>query len=223
MSSDGHRLHSVRVIRDVFRVHFRDRFTWLPDLLMEELSRYLANFPRLQTAEAASCKRNVTKYEIRDKLKQVSLEQVAGTRTFAIWNVFEAAIYVCAYSDGCVQPLVCPGSYLQTCNQGCDHNIEERLRTWSGEFRLLQAHNSAIFARVLANRLQLVGVLIRTELNYAVKGRSTQNDLHLVRQILAGLDDDAEAALINLDLSKTFDWVGHQFLAAVLETAGFEP
>ena len=78
-------------------------------------------------------------------------------------------------------------------------------------------------ARVLANRLQLViGDLIGPEQNYAVKGRSIQDNLHLVRKILEEIEDDAEAALINLDQSKAFDRVDHQFLATVLETAGFE-
>ena len=79
-------------------------------------------------------------------------------------------------------------------------------------------------ARVLANRLQLViSDLIGPEQNYAVKGRSMQNNLHLVRQILEGIEDDTEAVLINLDQSKAFDRVDHRFLATVLEIAGFEP
>ena len=54
-----------------------------------------------------------------------------------------------------------------------------------------------------------------------MKGRST--NLHLVHLILEGIEDDTEAAQINLDQSKAFDRVDHQFLAAVLETTGFEP
>ena len=70
----------------------------------------------------------------------------------------------------------------------------------------------------MANRLQLViSDLI---------GRSSatiQDNLHLVRQILEGIKDDTEAALINLDQSKAFDRVDHRFLATVLETAECEP
>ena len=81
-----------------------------------------------------------------------------------------------------------------------------------------------ILARVLANRLQLViSDLIGPEQNYAVKGRSIRDNLHLVRQILEGMKDDTKAALINLDQSKAFDRVDHRFLAVVLETAGFQP
>ena len=80
-----------------------------------------------------------------------------------------------------------------------------------------------ILARVLADRLQLViSDLIGPEQNYAVKGRSTQDNLHLVREILEGLEENTEAALINLDQFKAFDRVDHKFLATVLETTGFE-
>ena len=45
-----------------------------------------------------------------------------------------------------------------------------------------------ILAQVLANRLQLViSDLIGPEQNYAVKGKSIQENLHLVRKILEGL------------------------------------
>ncbi len=78
-------------------------------------------------------------------------------------------------------------------------------------------------ARVLANRLQLVIIdLIGQEQN-AVKGRSIQDNLHLVCDVLEGKKDDTEAALINLDQSKTFDRVDHQFLVTVLATARFKP
>ena len=68
-----------------------------------------------------------------------------------------------------------------------------------------------ILARVLANRLQLViSDLVGPEQNYAVKGRSIRDNLHLVLQILEGIKDDSKAALINLDQSKAFDRVDHR-------------
>ena len=79
-------------------------------------------------------------------------------------------------------------------------------------------------ARVLANRLLLViRDLVGPEQTYAVKGRSIQNNLHLIREVLEGIEDGTEAALISLDQSKAFDRVDHRFLATVLETAGFQP
>ena len=81
-----------------------------------------------------------------------------------------------------------------------------------------------ILARVLADRLQVViSDLIGPEQAFAVKGRSIQDNLHLICEVLKGIKDGMEAALISLDQSKAFDRVDHRFLASVLETAGFEP
>ena len=68
---------------------------------------------------------------------------------------------------------------------------------------------------VLTNRLQIViSDLVEPEKNSAV---------HFVREVLEGIKDRTEAALINLDQSKAFDRVDHWFLVTVLETAGFKP
>ena len=67
-----------------------------------------------------------------------------------------------------------------------------------------------ILAQVLANRLQLViSDLIRPEQNYAVKGKSIQDNFHLVHEIVEGLKDGIETTLISLDLFKAFDRVDY--------------
>ena len=99
---------------------------------------------------------------------------------------------------------------------------------WEGldDYRLITRLDAElkILAQVLANRLQLViSDLIGPEQTFALKGRSIQDNLHLIREVLEGIEDDTEAALISLYQSKAFDRVDHRFLATVLETAGFEP
>ena len=99
---------------------------------------------------------------------------------------------------------------------------------WEGldDYRPITLLNTElkILARVLANRLHLViSDLIGPEQTFAVKGRSMQDNLHLIREVLEGIEDGTEAALISLDQSKAFDRVDHRFLATVLETAGFQP
>ena len=80
-----------------------------------------------------------------------------------------------------------------------------------------------ILAWVLANRLQLViSDLIDPEQTYTVKGRSIQDNLHLIREVLEGREDGTKAALTSLDQSKAFDRVDHQFLATVLKIVGFQ-
>ena len=65
--------------------------------------------------------------------------------------------------------------------------------------------------------------LIGPEQNYAVKGRSIQENLPLLREVLEELEHGIEAALINLDQFKAFGRVDHRFQATVLETTGFKP
>ena len=77
-----------------------------------------------------------------------------------------------------------------------------------------------ILAKILANRLQtILPSLICPEQTCAVKGRTIQDSLHLVRTIVEKVDGNA--ALINLYQSKAFDRVDHAFLGAVLPVAGF--
>lgn len=52
-----------------------------------------------------------------------------------------------------------------------------------------------------------------------MKGRTIQNDLHLVQLVIEKVD--SEAALINLDQSKLFKRVAHRFLEAVLASVCF--
>ena len=48
-----------------------------------------------------------------------------------------------------------------------------------------------ILTRVLANRLQrVISDLIGHEQTFAVKGRSIQDNLHLIREVLEGIEDD---------------------------------
>ena len=81
-----------------------------------------------------------------------------------------------------------------------------------------------ILVRVLANRFQFViSDLIGPEQNYAVKGISIQDNLHLLREVLEGIEDSTQAVLINLHQFNTFNRVDHRILATVLEKAGFKP
>ena len=73
---------------------------------------------------------------------------------------------------------------------------------WEGldDYRPITLLNTElkILARVLANRLQLViSDLIGPEQTFTVKGRSIQDNLHLIREVLEGIRDDTKAALIS--------------------------
>ena len=68
----------LRSSREAFRTHFRDRFTRCPNLQVQEFCNYLADFPRLGEAEAASCEGVITECEVHSALKQVSLNKSPG-------------------------------------------------------------------------------------------------------------------------------------------------
>ena len=226
---DGRLLRSAREIRDAFRAHFRDRFARCTDLPLQEFRSYLADFPRLGVAEAASCEGVVTECEVRDALKQVSLNKSPGLdglpyevylRMSHMFVPILTDMFNHWFAQGAIPGSVTKG-VITLLKKGGRH-------VWEGldDYRPITLLNTElkILARVLANRLQLViSDLIGSEQTFAVKGRSIQDNLHLIREVLEGIEDGTEAALISLDQSKAYDRVDHRFLATVLETAGFKP
>ena len=226
---DGRLLRSGREIRDAFRAHFRDRFARCTDLPLREFRSYLADFPRLGAAEAASCEGVVTECEVRDALKQVGLNKSPGLdglpyevylRMSHMFVPILTDMFNHWFAQGAITGSVTKG-VITLLKKGARH-VGEGL----DDYRPITLLNTelTILAQVLANRLQLfISELIGPEQTFAVKGRSIQDNLHLIRQVLEGIKDDTESALISLDQSKAFDRVDHRFLASVLETAGFKP
>ena len=226
---DGRLQRSSREIGDAFRVHFRDRFARCTDLPLREFRSYLADFPRLGAAEAASCEAVVTECEVRDALKQVGLNKsprVDGLPYEVYLRMSHMFVPILTdmfnhwFAQGAIPGSVTKG-VITLLKKGGRH-------VWEGldDYRPITLLNTElkILSRVLANRLQLIiSDLIGPKQTFAVKGRSIQDNLHLIREVLEGIKDDTEAALISLDQSMAFDRVDHRFLATVLETAGFKP
>ena len=218
---DGRLLRSGREIRDAFRAHFQDRFARCTDLPLREFRSYLADFPRLGAAEAASCE--------GDALKQVGLNKsprLDGLPYEVYMRMSHMFVPILTdmfnhwFAQGAIPGSVTKG-VITLLKKGGRH-------VWEGldDYRPITLLNTElkILARVLANRLQLViSDLIGPEQTFAVKGRSIQDNLHLIREVLERIKDDTESALISLDQSKAFDRVDHRFLASVLKTAGFKP
>ena len=222
-SPDGRMLRSNREMRDAFRVHFRDRFARCLDLPLQEFRNYWTDFPRLWEAEAASCEGVVTECEVRDALKLVGLNKSPGLdslpnkmylRLLHMFVPILTDVFNHLFAQGAIPSSVTKGG-ITLLKKGDWH-------VWEGldDYRPITLLNTElkILARVLPNRLQLaISDLISPEQTYTVKGRSIQENLHLIREILEGLKDGTKAALI-----KAFDRVDHRFLASVLETAGFQ-
>ena len=182
----------------------------LPAALISRSGSFVAISPT-SPAEAASCEGVVTECKVRDALKQVSLNKSPGLDGLP-YEVYLRMLHMFVpiltdmfnhwFAQGAIPGSVTKG-VITLLKKGGRH-------VWEGldDYRPITLLNTElkILARVLANRLQLViSDLIGPEKTFAVKGRSIQENLHLIREVLEGIKDDTEAALISLDQSKAFD------------------
>ena len=220
-SPDGGVLRSNREICDAFRANFRDRLARCPDLSLLEFRSYLADFPRLEAAEVASCEGVITECKVRDALKQVGLNKSPGLdglphevylRLPHMFVPILTDMFNHWFAQGAIPGSLTKGM-ITLLKKGGRH-------VWEGldDYRPITLLNTElkILARVLANRLHLViSDLIGPEETFAVKGRSIQDNLHSIGEVLEGIEerieDGTEAALISLDQSKAFERVDHRF------------
>ena len=150
-------LRSNREIREAFRTHFRDRFARCPDLQAQEFRNYLANFPRLWEAEAASYEGAVTECEVRSAMKQVGLNKspVLDGLPYEVYlrmSYMFAPILTNVFNHWLAQETI-PGSITKSVitllKKGGRH-----VRGDLDDYRPIILLK--ILARVLVNRLQLV-------------------------------------------------------------------
>ena len=135
----GRKLRLNREIREAFRAHFQDCFARLLNLLVSEFSSYLTDFC-LPTAEAASWEVREIDWEVIDALKEIRLNKSPDWMVNPMYCTWVCSTFF-AYSNGCVQYLVCSGSHCRICHQGRDHNPREMLQAYLVGFRQLQAYN----------------------------------------------------------------------------------
>ena len=209
-------LRANREIRDAFRAHCRDRFASCPDLPLQKFRSYLADFPRLAAAESACCEGVIIECEVRDALKHVGTNMCGSTLCWVVETQQRVLphIFVPILTDMINNWLAqgaIPGSVTKSVvtllKKGGNH-------FWEGLDDYRPITQLKILTRVIANRLQvIISGLIGLEQTYAVKGRLIQDNLHLICEVLEGIEDGTEAALISLDQSKAFDRVDHRFLA----------
>ena len=142
-------------------------------------------------------------------------KQVTRNRSFVLRSVLEDIPHVCAESDRYVQSLVWSVSHQWLHYQGCGHIIEENWQACLGEFRWLKAHNSAkLRVKDFGPGLSICRLLSAMDRNSAevrcdrkVNTRQSAFGSWGPR----GVEDNTEATLVNLDPSKPFKRVDHQF------------
>ena len=223
-SPEGHRRTTNEAICGEFRQYFLKLFTRDPGLSSAQFDTYLADFPRLSATEAAGCEGRIKEEEIRDALKSVGLDKSPGIdglpyEVYLRLSHMFVPLLATIYNNWMRQ-----GTIPRRFTRGIVKLLRKNKHGGDGisNFRPLTMLNTdlKILAKILANRLQTVlPSLICPEQTCAVKGRTIQDSLHLVRTIVEKVDGNA--ALINLDQSKAFDRVDHAFLEAVLSSAGF--
>ena len=167
----------------------------LPAALISRSGSFVAispTSPALGRAEAASCEGVVTECEVRDALKQVGLNKSPGLdglpyevylRMSHMFVPILTDMFNHWFAQGAIPGSVTKG-VITLLKKGGRH-------VWEGldDYRPITLLNTElkILARVLANRLQLViSDLIGPEQTFAVKGRSIQDNLHLIREVLEG-------------------------------------
>ena len=228
-SPDWRELRTNREIRDGFRTHFRDRFTRCPDLPLQECRSYLADFPRVGAVVAASCECVITECEVCNALKQVGLNKWPGPDGLPYEVYLRLPHMFVSILTDMFNHWFAQGAIHGSVNKSVITLLKKGDRhVWEGldDYRHITLLNTElkILAMVLANRLQVViSDLIGPEQTFAMKRRTIQDNLHLIRKALEGIEDGTEAALVSLYQSKAFDRVDHRFLATVLETIGFQP
>ena len=116
-------------------MYFHDCFARLADLPIQEFHNYLANFPRLQEPEMASCERLITECKVCDVLKQVSLNKLPGLdgllyEVYLSMSQMFAHILMDMFNHWFAQGAI-PGNITK----GVDHITEERWQACLGGLR----------------------------------------------------------------------------------------
>ena len=158
-SQDGRVLRSNHKMRETFRAHFRDCFVRCPDFPVQEFCNYLADFPRLGKAEAASCEGVVTECKVLNALKKVGLNKSPGLdglpyEVYLKMSHMYVPILMDVFNDWFAQGAI-PGSITKgviTLPRKGGRHVWEELN----DYRLITLINTElkISARVLANCLQ---------------------------------------------------------------------
>ena len=194
-----------------------------------EFRSYLADVPHLSAAKPTGCEVVVIEREVRNALKQVSLNKsprLDGWPYVVYLRLSHMFVPILTYM---FNHWFAQGDDPGSVTKGVIILLKKGGRHfWEGlyNYRLISLLKTElkILVRVLVDRLQVViSDLIWPEQTDAVKGRSIQDNLYLIREVLEGIKHGTEAAPISLYQSKAFDRVDHRFLASILETAGFKP
>ena len=190
---------------------------------------FLDGLPRLTTEQMGLCEGPITKEEIVSALKLMKDNKCPGsdglpkefyTQYMHLFLDRFTDLVNLHYNNNILSPSQREGIITLLCKNK-DH--PELLNNWR-PISLLNV-DFKIISKVLSLRLgKVLPYIIGLDQTCAVKGRSIQDNVHLLRNVVDYCNGkNMGCMLINLDQSKAFDRVSHQFLFKALHAFGFGP
>jgi len=190
---------------------------------------FLDGLPRLNPDQSGLCEGPITKEEIISALNLMKNNKCPGSdglpkEFYSKFNYLFMDHFINSinksFSDGFLCPSQREGIITLLCKNK-DH--PELLSNWR-PISLLNVDYKVI-SKVLSLRLgRVLPFIIDLDQTCAVKGRSIHDNVHLLRNVIDYCNGkDMGCMLINLDQSKAFDRVSHQFLFKALHAFGFGP
>jgi exonuclease III len=188
---------------------------------------FLKDSPRLTTEQMGLCEGPITKQEILLATKLLKNNKTPGSdglpkefysEFFPLFIDNFTKLVNTYFSENRLGPSQRLGIITLLCKSK-DH--PELLNNWR-PISLLNV-DYKIISKVLSLRLgKVLPYIIDVDQTCAVKGRSIQDNVHLLRNVIDYCNGkNTNCMLINLDQSKAFDRVSHQFLFKTLHAFGF--
>lgn len=190
--------------------------------------RMQSDLPRLTTKQRDNLGKPLTLQEVRGAISSLTKNRTPGpdgigAEFYVKYADYMAMILLEVYREAEAEGLFSP-SFRRTHTVLIPKKVHEGTVRKVTDYRPITLCNVdyKVYAKVLASRLQCVmGKLVGQHQTCAIKGRSIQTNIHVLRTIL---DDSRtggnQVAALQVDLAKAFDRVNHTFLFTVLQEMG---
>ena len=200
------------------------------ELIDKDLSKYFTeNLPKLSPENRKLCEGLITKEEVLTAIHLLRNNKCPGSDglpkefytkyTPYFIDEFLQVINTC-YTD----KLLTPSQRLGIITLICENKQQpELLKNWR-PITLLN-FDYKIISKILTRRLnKVISTIINIDQTCAIPGRSIHDNIHLIRNIVDYCNNkQLGCMLINLDQSKAFDRVSHEYLFQILKAFGFGP
>ena len=189
---------------------------------------FFDELPCLSEESALRCEGSITIDECEKAIKQMSNFKTPGLdglpkEFYAFAFKYIGKAFVRFLNRCCCEGLLPPSQRQGLITLICkDPANADTLKNWR-PISLLNT-DYKILSKVLTLRLRkIIGEIIQPDQTCSIPGRTIQDNVHLIRNLVEYTNDkNMPAAIISLDQSKAFDRVSHEYLFNVLRTFGFK-